>query len=105
VIVREPPSRRDRHREYGPLRLALGLCLVLLLLLIAAHAAIGHLSADDAQHCPICVIAHSLAPSVAAATAGILIHLQAAEPVRMEFRPIVRYWHRILLNRPPPICF
>ena len=94
--------RNDRRLQYGPLRLALGMCMILLLLMAVAHAAIGHPVAGDADHCPLCVAAHSLVPIGLLAIVHILIRLQGPSPELMEERALARYWHPALFTRPPP---
>jgi hypothetical protein len=94
--------RNDRGVQFGRLRLAFGMCMVLLLLMAVAHAAIGHLVAADADHCSLCVVAHSLAPNELLAVDDVFVRLQGPGPELMEECAVVRYWHPALFTRPPP---
>jgi hypothetical protein len=96
--------RNDRRLRFSPLRLAFGMCMVLLLLMAVAHLAIGHPVAGDADHCSLCVGAHSLVPIGLPAVVDVLIRLQDPAPELMEERAVVRYWHPVLFTRPPPAC-
>ncbi len=78
--------------------------MVLLLLMAVAHVAVGHPFARDADHCSLCVVAHSLVPVGLPAVVDVLIRLQDPAPELMEERAVVRYWHPALFTRPPPAC-
>lgn len=99
-----PRRRIDRRLPFSPLRLAFGTCMVLLLLIAVAHAAIGHPVTGDADHCSLCAVAHSLVPIGLLAVAEVLIRLQGPAPELMEEHAVVRYWHSALFTRPPPVC-
>lgn len=94
--------RIDRRLQLNRLRLAFGMCLVLLLLMAVAHATIGHPAVGDADHCSLCVAAHSLVPIGLLAVAEVLIRFQTHAPEIMEERAVFRYWHPALFTRPPP---
>lgn len=96
--------RRNRRLRFSQLRLAFGMCLVLLVLVAMAHAAIGHPVLGDADHCPLCAVMHSLVPIELLAVAEVVVLLQGPAPELMEERAVVRYWHPTLLTRPPPTC-
>ena len=96
--------RIDRRLQVSPLRLAFAMCFVLLLLIAVAHTAIGHPVAGDADHCTLCVAAHSLVPIALLTPADILIWLEGPAPGIIEVGAVVRYWHPALFTRPPPAC-
>ena len=95
-------SRSNRRSEFSPLRLALVLCLALLLLLVMTHAAIGHRDSSNADRCPLCVAMHTLLPFTIMAAAEILVRLQTLASEITQDPAIARYWHPTLFNRPPP---
>jgi hypothetical protein len=97
--------RSDCRLQFSQLRLAFGMCLVLLVLVAMAHAAIGHSVAGDADHCTACVAMHSLAPIELLVVAEVLIRLNGPAPELMEESAVVRFWHLSLFTRPPPACF
>jgi hypothetical protein len=94
--------RSDRGSKSDTLRLAIALCLVLLMLLAAVHVADAHSVNGDADHCPLCIVMHSVAPFVVLAAAVALIRIGTPALELLEVRAIVRYWHPILFTRPPP---
>jgi hypothetical protein len=81
----------------------MAVCLVLLMLMAVVHVAIGHSVDTDVDHCPLCVVMHSVAPFLVMIVAVLLVRIESAVPVLLEIRAIVRYWHPILFTRPPPI--
>ena len=84
------------------MRLAIVVCLVLLMLLAVVHVAVAHLAARDIDRCPLCIMMHSVAPVTALAATLVLISIGTQAPKPLEVRKIVRYWHPILFTRPPP---
>jgi hypothetical protein len=102
LVANRAHHRNDRRLQLNRLRLAFGMGLVLLLLIAVAHAAIGHPFAGDADHCTLCVAAHSLVPIGLLAVAEVLIRLRSPASELMEERAVVRYWHSALFTRPPP---
>jgi hypothetical protein len=77
-------------------------CLVFLVLVALFHVADAHSVASDADHCPLCIVMHSVAPVVVLALAILLIRIAAPAPELVEVRAIIRYWHPTLFTRPPP---
>jgi hypothetical protein len=96
--------RSNRCLQLSPLRLAFGMCLVLLVLIAMAHTAVGHPVAGDADHCSLCAAAHSLTPVALLSAAEILVRLPGSAPHLTEEPAVVRYWHPTLFTRPPPTC-
>ena len=80
------------------------LCLALLALLSVIQVAHIHQFGTDADHCPICIVVHSIAPPSVAAVAIILVQLGFSSPavgaVRVARRPIFSHF-----TRPPPVSF
>jgi hypothetical protein len=77
-------------------------CLVLLALLAVAQVTHVHAVGSDADHCPLCVVMHSVVPFVVMAAGIVMIRLGTAAQPPLEVRTICRYWHPTLFNRPPP---
>ena len=77
-------------------------CLVLLALLAVAQVTHVHAVGSDADHCPLCVVMHSVVPFVIMAASIVMIRLGTAAQPPLEVRTICRYWHPTLFNRPPP---
>lgn len=77
------------------------LCLALLALLSAAQVAHIHPFASDADHCPICIVLHAVAPLSVAAVIILLVQIGASAPVA-EARKANRPWSISLYTRPPP---
>jgi hypothetical protein len=76
-------------------------CLLLLILMTFVQVAHVHSTATDADHCPICVVMHSVAPVAAVAAAIVLVH--GSEPLAVHKAvSVIRPWHCSLFNRPPP---
>jgi hypothetical protein len=95
-------QRNDFRPEPRALRVAVAVCLVLLMLLAAIHVAFAHSFETDADHCPLCIVMHSVVPFLVMVVAILLTRIGTAAPVLLEVRPIARYWHPTLFNRPPP---
>jgi hypothetical protein len=77
------------------------LCLVLLALLAVAQVAHTHPLASDADHCPLCIVLHTVVPVAVTAAVIILVQSGAPTPVSDE-RPALRHWSPSLFTRPPP---
>jgi hypothetical protein len=97
------PARQPRQCRPAPRAFAAAtvLCLVLLALLAVIQAAHVHPLESDADHCPLCVVLHAVAP--VAVTAAIIILARVGAPVlvsepHVTFRP----WLPTLFIRPPP---
>jgi hypothetical protein len=96
-------SRRNLRPKPSALRVAMAVCLVILMLLAVVHVAFAHSVDSDADHCPICMVMHTVVPFLVMMVAVRLIRIESAAPVLHEVQGIVRYWHPILFNRPPPV--
>lgn len=76
-------------------------CLVLLALLAVAQVTHQHANPTNADHCQLCIVMHTLVPTVAVAAAIVLVRLGTfapqAEPVTM-----VRQRQSHPFIRPPP---
>jgi hypothetical protein len=81
----------------------MAVCLVLLMLLAVVHVAIGHSVDTDVDHCPLCVVMHSVVPYLVMMVAVLLVRIESAAPVLLEIQALIRYWHFTLFTRPPPI--
>lgn len=94
---------RRTHRPTRPVAYAVMMlvCLALVLLLTVVQVAHVHASAQDADHCPLCMVLHSAIPVAATVAAIILVQLAAAAPV-LQVRAVTRNWHPQLFTRPPP---
>ena len=80
-------------------------CLVLLALLAVAQVTHVHAVGTDADHCPLCVVMHSVVPFMVMAAGIVMIRVGTASHSQLEARTICRYWHPTLFNRPPPaVC-
>jgi hypothetical protein len=97
-------GRSDCRLQFNPLQFALGVCLALLLLMAMSHATIGHPVAGDADHCTICLVAHSLVPLGLLVVAAVFLPLDTPVPELVEVRAAVRYWYPAFFTRPPPSC-
>jgi uncharacterized membrane protein YqhA len=79
-----------------------GVCLVLLAMLSVAQVAHLHQNATDADHCPLCIVMHTAAPTAIAAVAIVLVQIgalaPASEPVFVSRKSQIR-----LFIRPPPV--
>ena len=94
--------RSDRRPKPSTLGLAAIVCLILLVLLAVAQVTHVHAVGSDADHCPLCVVIHSVVPFVVMAVGIVMIRLGTATQPPLEVRTICRYWHPTLFNRPPP---
>lgn len=90
-------SRRVRSTAY----VVVLVCLALLALLTFIQVAHVHSVNTDADHCPICVVLHTAAPTAVAAAIIVLVQLRRFLPL-IEVRPIRSQWRRQLFIRPPP---
>ena len=78
-------------------------CLILLALLAVVQIAHVHPLESDADHCPLCIVMHAVAPVAVAAAVIILVPLGKPVPI-VEPRSILRHWHPTLFTRPPPLA-
>jgi hypothetical protein len=84
------------------LGLVVAVCLVLLLLLAVAHVSFAHSVDNGADHCPVCMVMHSVLPLVVMTAAVALIRIGTFSPLFPKDHAIVRYWYPTLFTRPPP---
>lgn len=77
-------------------------CLVLLTLLAVAQVAHLHSSQTDADHCPLCIIMHTVVPAAVAAAVIVLVQLGASAP-QAEPLFVARQRQSRLFIRPPPV--
>jgi NADH:ubiquinone oxidoreductase subunit K len=78
------------------------MCLALMVLLAVVQVVHVHPLQSDADHCPLCIVLHTLAP--VSVTPAIVILVQMGTLARVaEVRSVVRPWFSRLLTRPPPI--
>lgn len=81
------------------------LCVILLGVLAAVQVAHFHSSQTLADHCPLCVSLHSVAPIAAVAAAAImLVQIGRSAPVS-EQHVVLRRRNAKLFTRPPPVGF
>ena len=95
-------ERHDRRRR-SPRSFAVAtvVCLVLLALLAVVQVAHVHPLMSDADHCPLCIVMHTVAPVSVAAAVIILVQVGMPAPV-LEARASIRPWSPTLFTRPPP---
>ncbi len=99
------PARRPRDCRRTPRAFAVAtvVCLVLLALLAVIQVAHVHPLENDADHCPLCIVLHSVAP--VAVTAAVIILVHVGTPVLVfEPRVVFRPWLPTLFIRPPPVA-
>jgi hypothetical protein len=77
------------------------LCLFLLTLLAVVQIAHIHPLEPDGDHCPLCIVMHSVAPVAVAAAVIILVQVGSPAPL-LEPRAALRPWMPDLFIRPPP---
>jgi hypothetical protein len=77
------------------------LCLVLLALLAVVQVAHTHSLETDADHCPLCIVLHTVVPTAVTATLIILVSVGVPAPASDEL-PAIRRWSPSLFTRPPP---
>ena len=97
--------RTGSPAKQSALKVAAVVCLLLFALLAVIQVMHVHASESDADHCPLCVMMHSVAPFVTMLIAVVLVRIGIPTPVISEFRAIIRYWHPTLFTRPPPAGF
>ncbi|HET6207136.1 MAG TPA: hypothetical protein VFD98_10015 [Terracidiphilus sp.] len=76
-------------------------CVVLLALLAVVQVAHFHSLATDADHCPLCIVMHTVAPVSVAAAAILLVQVGNPLPI-VAARAASRPWSPTLFTRPPP---
>ncbi len=89
-------------RGVGFLPVVATVCLVLLTLLAIAQVAHLHSNPTDADHCQLCIVMHTVAPTATATVAIVMVRLGVstpqAEPILVARKPQLR-----LFIRPPPV--
>ena len=97
-------SGHNRTGWTQPRRFAVAtvVCLVLLALLAVVQVAHVHPLDSDADHCPLCIVMHAVAPVAVAAAVIILVQVGTPAPL-LEALAVVRPWHPTLFTRPPPV--
>jgi hypothetical protein len=93
-------GRRPAPRVFA---VATVLCLVLLALLAVVQVAHVHPLESDADHCPLCIVMHAVAPVAVAAAVIILVQVRMPVPI-FESRAVIRPWNPTLFTRPPPFA-
>jgi hypothetical protein len=78
-------------------------CLLLLALIAVVQIAHVHPLESDADHCPLCVVMHAVAPVAVTAAVIILVHVGTPAPV-IQVRAVIRPWSPTLFTRPPPLA-
>lgn len=78
-------------------------CLALLALLAFVQVAHVHPNEAAADHCPLCIVLHSVVPVAAAAILVILIRVGFSAPVLAVREAVQPFWHPSLFIRPPPL--
>ena len=91
------------RRATGTFAAATVVCLVLLALLAVVQVAHVHPQETDADHCPLCIVMHAVAPVAVAAAVIILVQVGAPAPVQ-ESRAAIRPCHSVWFIRPPPFA-
>jgi hypothetical protein len=78
-------------------------CLLLLALLAVAQATHLHSNPTDADHCQLCIVMHTIAPTATAAPVVVFVRLGTSAP---EAKPhvVARQPQFRLFIRPPPVC-
>jgi hypothetical protein len=79
-----------------------GLCLALLALLAVAQVAHVHSNPNDADHCQLCIVMHSVVPVAAAAAIIVLVEFGPPAP-KADPIVVVRQRQFRLFIRPPPV--
>jgi hypothetical protein len=102
IQSRIEPGRIGRART-GAIGVPALVCIVLLALLAVAQVAHVHPLETDADHCPLCIVMHSVAPVVVAAIAILLVQVGPPVPVFAVRATPLPCWQAALFIRPPPI--
>jgi hypothetical protein len=92
-------------RTAGPRTFAIAtiVCVLLLALIAVVQIAHVHPLESDADHCPLCVVMHAVAPVAVTAAVVLLVQVGAPAPV-IQVRAVIRPWHPTLFTRPPPFA-
>jgi hypothetical protein len=95
-------TRTDHRPKLSALKVMIAVCLVVLMLLALVHVADAHSATNAADHCPLCIVMHTVTPFVIMAVVMVLVRIGTQAPEFSEARAIIRYWHPNLFTRPPP---
>ena len=92
-------------RTAGPRAFAVAtiVCVLLLALIAVVQIAHVHPLESDADHCPLCVVMHAVAPVAVTAAVIILVQVGTPAPV-IQVRAVIRPWLPTLFTRPPPFA-
>lgn len=100
-LASQSRTARSRRSRAVPLKAATVVCLILLAFLAVVQVAHLHANVTDADHCPLCIVMHSVVPVTLAALIIVLVQVECAS-VLLEPRPVIRSWSPKLFIRPPP---
>jgi hypothetical protein len=92
--------RTARPRTFA---VATVVCLVLLALLAVVQIVHVHPLESDADHCPLCIVMHAVAPVAVTPAVITLVQVGTPAPV-IQTRAVIRPWHPTLFTRPPPLA-
>ena len=101
MLLTGPYRRKTRRSTPRRSAVATVVCLALLALVAVIQVAHVHPLVTDADHCPLCIAMHAVAPVVAPAAVIILL-LVGTPALILEPRAILHHWHPSLFTRPPP---
>jgi hypothetical protein len=99
-ILTGSPHQTGKHRHVNA---KVVVCLVLLALLTFVQVAHVHPNEAAADHCPLCIVLHSVVPVVVAAVIVVLIRVGFSAPVLVMPEAVQPSWHPSLFIRPPPL--
>src|SRR5579864_6547558 len=100
LTAQQEPARRTATRNFA---VATVVCLLLLALLAVVQIVHVHPLESDADHCPLCIVMHAVAPVAVTAAAITLVQVGTPAPV-IQMRAVIRPWHPTLFTRPPPLA-
>jgi len=95
--------RRARRATPGFVPVVAVLCLLLLALVAFAQVAHTHSNQNDADHCSICVVLHTVVPAALAVAAIVLIPLGRPDQVLRPAAIAHRRRTSSFFIRPPPV--
>ena len=98
-------THADRPTKLNALRVTTVVCLILLALLAVIQVTHVHASDNDADHCTLCIVLHSVVPLAIMLVTVVRVRIETPTPVFVEVRAITKSWHPTLFNRPPPAGF
>jgi hypothetical protein len=95
-------KRRDQGQRPSTLQTVTALCLILVAVLVVVQVMHLHRTESDADHCPLCIVMHSVVPIAVMVAEVFLARVKTPALDFLEVHAIVRRWHPILFTRPPP---